>query len=101
MRRTLAGLFFVIHGLAHAASGMGAQDAHGGVVRVSLATLLFSLATPGFVVAGLGVWGVPRLERHWRVVAQIAAVASALLLALAWRGILEMSLGLSFQLRSD
>jgi hypothetical protein len=78
---------------------MSAQDARFEVlpwVRVALATLLFCLSSPGFVAAGLGAWGVRRLSRHWRALAQAAAVASSLLLLIAGRGILETSLGLSF-----
>jgi hypothetical protein len=103
MRRFAIGLFFVLHGLAHAAAGMAAQDVPGGVevafgfgVRVVLATTLFAIATPGFVAAGFGTWGVVGLERWWRVAARSAAVASALLLILFPRGLVDTAIGLAF-----
>jgi len=48
-----------------------------GIIFVALATL-------GFVLAGLGVFGVPGLTEIWRTVAVVSAVVSLLLLVLFW-----------------
>lgn len=68
MRRQGIGLFFVVHGLAHSAVGMAAQDlarqlpwAPSRGWSVAIATALFAMAMSGFVAAGLGVWGVCKL----------------------------------------
>ena len=102
MLRFGIGLFLVLHGLAHAAAGMAAQDAPRGFglalgpgAAVVLATALFATATPGFVAAGFGIWGVAGLEPRWRVFARSASVASALLLVLFARPLLETALGLT------
>jgi hypothetical protein len=44
--------------------------------------ILVALATLGFVLSGLGVFGVPGLSEIWRTVAVISAVVSLLLLVL-------------------
>jgi hypothetical protein len=87
MRRFAIGLFFVLHGLAHAAIGMTAQDAPHGLalafgpgLRVALATTLFVIAMPGFVAAGFGHWGVVGIRHWWRTLARVAAGGSLLLL---------------------
>lgn len=45
---------------------------------------LVSLATLGFVLAGLGVFGVAGLDTIWRTIAIISAATSLLLLILFW-----------------
>ena len=45
---------------------------------------LVSLATLGFVLAGLGIFGVPGLDTIWHVIAIISAAISLLLLILFW-----------------
>jgi hypothetical protein len=46
--------------------------------------ILFVLATSGFVLAGLGVFGVPGLSTIWRTAAVVSASVSLLLLVLFW-----------------
>lgn len=46
--------------------------------------ILFVLATSGFVLAGLGVFGVPGLSAIWRTAAVVSASLSLLLLVLFW-----------------
>ena len=45
---------------------------------------LVALATLGFVLAGLGVFGVPGLNEIWRTLAVASSVVSLLLLILFW-----------------
>lgn len=45
---------------------------------------LVSLSTIGFVLAGLGVFGVAGLDTIWRTIAIISAAISLLLLILFW-----------------
>lgn len=103
MRRVSVGLFFVLHGLSHAAFGMAAQDIPGvagyalsGPPRVWLATTLFFGAMPGFLAAGLGRFGVIGLARHWRTLARGATAASVALLLMFPRAPLTTALGLAF-----
>jgi hypothetical protein len=49
-----------------------------------LGIILVALATLGFVLAGLGVFGVPGLVLVWRTVAVISACVSLMLLILFW-----------------
>ena len=46
--------------------------------------LLFVFTTLGFILAGLGVFGVPGLAELWRTSAVVSAVLSLLLLLLFW-----------------
>ena len=46
--------------------------------------LLVVFTTLGFVLAGLGVFGVPGLAELWRTIAVVSAVLSLLLLLLFW-----------------
>jgi len=46
--------------------------------------ILVALATLGFVLAGLGVFGVSGLTTVWRTVAVISSCVSLLLLILFW-----------------
>lgn len=99
MRRFAIGCFLLMHGLAHAAIGMAAQDMARRApfypeLRVALATLLFAVAAPGFVAAGLGSWGVVGLARFRSTVVRAAAAASALLLLGFMRRFSESAIGL-------
>jgi hypothetical protein len=103
MPRFPVGLLLVLHGLAHAAFGMAAQDLPGvagtalsGPPRVWLATVLFLGATPGFMAAGFGCWGTVGLARHWRAIAYGAIAASVALLSMFPRGLTTTLLGLGF-----
>ena len=90
MRRTLIGVFLVMHGLAHSTAGALAADRPdswllGGLGEWPqrwIATLLWCVAMVGFVAAGFGVLGLAGLRRHARTLALAAASASLLLLAL-------------------
>lgn len=96
MRRLLVGTLFVLHGLAHAAAGMGAQDLARGAaagtsdLRTFIATTTFAVATVGFAAAGLGIAGVSGLAPRWRPLAAVAVMASAGLLAAFPRSLAEM-----------
>jgi hypothetical protein len=46
--------------------------------------ILVALATLGFILAGLGVFGIPGLAEAWRTIAVFSAVVSLLLLVLFW-----------------
>ena len=46
--------------------------------------LLVALVTLGFILAGLGVLGVPGLNTIWRTIAVVSACLSLLLLILFW-----------------
>ncbi len=103
MRRFVVGLFLVLHGLAHAAFGMAAQDLPGvagnalsGPPRAWLATALFLGATPGFMAAGFGRLGTVGLARHWRTLAYGATIASVALLLMFPLGFTITLAGLSF-----
>lgn len=76
--RVVLGVGLVAHGLAHASAGMWATDIGGR----GLVTLLWELATVGFIAAGAGVLGVSALRRHWRLLVTIAVAGSLLLLGL-------------------
>ncbi|MCP4415027.1 MAG: hypothetical protein GY805_00295 [Chloroflexi bacterium] len=58
--------------------GMGITAVHWiGIILVALSTL-------GFVLAGLGIFGVAGLSAIWRTIAIISAISSLLLLILFW-----------------
>lgn len=101
MRRFAIGLFLILHGLAHSAFGMAAQDLPGragyalsGPPRMWLATILFLAATPGFMAAGLGHWGVVGLAPYRRPITHSAVAASVGLLVLFPRGVATTAIGL-------
>jgi len=105
--RIIIALFLIAHGLVHAglaaAPNPNDPDAKPGAFFTSpdrswllpklglnpssiqwIGITLVALATLGFVLAGLGVFGVPGLAEIWRIMAVISAVASLLLLVLFW-----------------
>ena len=75
--RRLIGSVLVIHGIAHATIGVW-PTTEGPAWFI---TLLWVVAMIGFVAAGAGLIGVPGLDTHWLVIADVAAVASILLIA--------------------
>lgn len=107
MVKILFGLFLIAHGLVHAGlaaapipndpeSKPGAfftaparswllpQLGLGASAIQWFGIILVVLATAGFVLAGLGVLGVPGLNTIWRTVAVISSCLSLLLLILFW-----------------
>jgi len=80
MRRLLGGLL-IVHGLAHIGAGTWVY----GVTQSWLVTGLWLMATIGFLAAGVGLLGVPVLERHWHTIVASGALASLALLALYGR----------------
>lgn len=68
----------IAHGLAHASAGMWATDIGGR----GLVTLLWELASVGFIAAGAGVLGVAEFRRIWRVFVVVASISSLLLLGI-------------------
>jgi hypothetical protein len=100
-------LFIIAHGLVHAALGLAPDPADpdgrpgafftsperswlltlwglsAGAVRWT-GLLLVALTTIGFVLAGLGIFGVPGLVAIWRTSAVVSAGISLLLLLLFW-----------------
>lgn len=76
--RLLLGVVMVAHGLAHASAGMWATDIGGR----TLVTLLWELASVGFIAAGAGVLGVQPLWKRWRVLVIVASLSSLLLLGI-------------------
>ena len=79
MRRVLLGFALLLHGLAHANAGMLAAN-DGSMVP----TVLWAIASVGFLAAGFGLLGVRRLERHWQVLA-LAGIASSILMLAVYR----------------
>jgi hypothetical protein len=74
----MLGVGLILHGLAHAGAGTWTtQREH---ASTWLLTILWAVAMPGFVAAGLGAVGVRHFERRWRAFAATAAVSSLLLL---------------------
>ena len=100
MRRFLFGLLYVLHGLAHVFGGIRWQDVQRrpvlGTSSASevVGTLLFALATTGFVQAGLGAWGLVGMRRIWRPLARLAVAASLLLLLFFIMPSLRLTLGI-------
>lgn len=81
MRRPGIGLLLVLHGLAHAGLAQPARAAAEGLTpTVGAVELGWRLALAGFVAAGLGLMGAPPWRRHWRGLALVAALGSALAL---------------------
>ena len=105
--KIIIGLFLIAHGLVHAglAAAPNPDDPETkpgtfftsperswllSKVELSSASVrwigivLVALATLGFVLSGLGVFGVPGLSEIWRTLAIASAVGSLLLLILFW-----------------
>jgi len=98
--KLLIGGFLIAHGLIHVLYGVPAPDENWpfkldhswllsrfSVSETSLSALgkiLWLSATVGFVLAGLGVFGIPLLERWWRTIAVASSAASLLLISLFW-----------------
>ena len=105
--KIIIALFLIAHGLVHA--GLAAapnpenSDAKAGAFFTSaertwllprmglnpspiqwIGITLVVLSTLGFVLAGLGVFGVPGLVEIWRTIALVSAVISLVLLVLFW-----------------
>ena len=79
----LVGLFFVTFGLGHALPGMVATSHSKTPALVWGSTLVWTLASSGYVAAGLGLWRGGAPFAPWRLLAATAAAASLLLLLLA------------------
>lgn len=107
MLKTALALFIIAHGLVHAILAMAPNpadaDAKPGAfftaaerswllpqLGLNAATVqwigivLVVLSTLGFVLAGLGIFGVAGLSTIWRMVAIFSAWVSLLLLVLFW-----------------
>jgi hypothetical protein len=107
MLKIVFGIFLIAHGLVHA--GLAAApipndpDSKPGAFFTAFSRswllpqlglsasvvqwvgiILVVLTTLGFVLAGLGVFGVPGLTAIWRTVAVISACLSLLLLIIFW-----------------
>jgi len=82
MRRKLAGILLIVHGLAHTLAGMRATE---GALFWSM-TLAWALAFVGFAAAGCMLLGVRGLNGSWRRYATGGLVGSAVILVLGWYG---------------
>ena len=105
--KIIIALFLIAHGLVHAglaaAPNPNDTEAKPGAFFTSperswllpqlglnaaavqwIGIILVAVATLGFVLAGLGVFGVPGLAEIWRTMAVISAAVSLLLLVLFW-----------------
>lgn len=107
MLKILFAIFLIAHGLVHA--GLAAApipndpDSKPGAFFTATArswllprlglnastvqwvgVIMVALTTLGFVLAGLGVFGVPGLTTVWRTVAVVSSCLSLLLLILFW-----------------
>lgn len=101
------GIFLIVHGLVHSflaiAPNPGDPDGKPGAFFTTgerswllsqsgldapairwIGIILVALSTLGFVLAGLGILGVPGLVTIWRTVAVVSACLSLLLLILFW-----------------
>ena len=76
--RRLFGSLLILHAAAHAGAGVWVT----GVRSDWTVTLLWFIATAGFLAAGIGLLGVARVERHWRPIVNVGAIASLGLLAM-------------------
>ena len=91
-QQKLLGVFFLIHGLAHAGIGMWAGETG----RWWLPISLWELSMVGFLAAGFGAIGVSGLRNYWRPLTIVSAVASLLLLILTPGVVLVLGLTVDF-----
>lgn len=107
MLRIVFGVFFIAHGLVHAILAVAPNPADPEAKPGSFFTaperswllpqiglsvsavqwigiILVVLSTLGFVLAGLGIFGVPGLYTAWRMLAVISSCISLVLLILFW-----------------
>lgn len=96
----LVGVFFIAHGLIHILYVVPAPGENwpfdlshswlltrlglGERVLRSLGTVLWIAAMAGFVLGGLGVFGIPLLREVWRPLAAVSSVVSFVLIGLFW-----------------
>lgn len=76
--RRLFGSLLILHGVAHAGAGMWVI----GVRPHWAVSALWLVSGAGFLTAGAGLLGARWLDRHWRPLSVIAALASLGLLAM-------------------
>lgn len=77
--RRVVGFLLVVLGLAHAGIGLWLNTSRPALV----VSILWWLATIGFVAAGTGLSGVSLLDRYWRILSSIAALASLALISMS------------------
>ncbi|MGV3618531.1 MAG: hypothetical protein ACO1SV_24685 [Fimbriimonas sp.] len=82
-RGHLAGFLLIAFGPLHALPGMLASAPPRPTSLLWLGALVWTLASAGFVAAGLGLWGAPVFYPRWRGLAASATLASLTLLLLA------------------
>ena len=79
MKRVLLGTLVVLHGLAHAASGVWLAA----IGPLWLVTLFWGVAMLGYLAAGFGILRAPVLRRWWKQ-AMVTATAASFALFLAY-----------------
>jgi hypothetical protein len=119
MLKIALALFLFAHGLVHAGLAVAPHPADpeskpgafftsverswllpqlglGGTAVHWIGIILASLSTLGFVLAGLGIFGVVGLTAIWRIVAIISAIISLLLLISFWHPWLPVGVLINF-----
>ncbi len=91
-QRRLLGWALILHGIAHASAGTWAVSRGGGTTAI----LLWEIAAVGFMTAGIGVLGVPRLFHHWRWLTVTAAAASVALMLLFGHALYVSGIAIDF-----
>ena len=107
MLKTILSIFIIAHGLVHGILAAAPDPADptakpgtfftaverswllpqlglNAVTIHRIGIVLVVLSTLGFVLAGLGIWGVAGLSSIWRAIAIVSASISLLLLVLFW-----------------
>lgn len=99
MMPALFGLMLVVHGLIHLTWVAPKPDDPGYPFRLTDSALfkrvdartlagigaaLVLASTAAFVIAGIGVWGVPGFEQVWRVAAIVGSTISLVVVATFW-----------------